>query len=94
MPAKCRGLHFVLVRQHQEAGHDREAENYRQNLTARQKRHGIRDEADQRKSAHAAERVLLIPGLVLFSFQTGQEREEEHQQDLGAFRRQQAIEVE
>lgn len=83
----------MLVGEHQKAGDHGETHGYRQKLAARQEGHGIADEADQGKGAHASERVVLAAGVVLLPLQARKKRQGQDQQDLGALRRQCPVEI-
>ena len=79
------GGELVPVRQKQECGDYQKADHQRQQLGTRKQSDGIADQANQRKGAHPSEGVRACR-LVLFPFQSYQERQEQDQNDLYSFR--------
>ena len=82
-----RSPEFVAVRQPQKCSHNGEADGHRHELRARQQGDRVAQQADQRKRAHAAEAVVFGAGFVFLPIQSDQERKEQHEDDLDAFRR-------
>ena len=91
--AESRGRHLAPVRQHHEAADHGEADRHQRQPGRRDQRGGVAEQADQRIGADTAKGVLGDVGLVFLAFDANQEREEEHQDDLGAFGRQQMRQV-
>jgi hypothetical protein len=70
------------VRHQQERRNHGKPHRLRQDFAARQHGHGIADQSDERKRAHAPECDAVIGGLAFLPLQSDQKRQEQHDQDL------------
>ena len=88
----CRCAEFVEIGEHQEACYHCKAQYERQQLPRRQKSDAIADQANQRKGAHAPERISST-GFVLLTLQSDQKRQKQDDDDFDSFRREPRIEI-
>ena len=79
---------LVPIRKQQEAGDNQKTDSERQKLRPGKEREGVTDQPDQWKSPHSAKGVMGCTGLVLFTLQPDEKRQEQNQNDLHRIRRQ------
>ena len=78
----------MLVGKREKCSDHHKPRDHRHHLRPRQKGQRVADQAYQRKSAHSAENILLAQGFsraALFTVESDEEGEEEHNNNLDPF---------